>query len=364
MDCIMESLIMSEIEDEPRYRRIIDRLIEAGEVELYDDYANEPAEKAKSRRERWMRESKELQKRCAVGNTGTNFPSLPELFNAQKRECNTEIFSLLLEKYRKTEQQEEVSERPTSSKAVWKIEDQPKLVKQQSEKRVKLEAPEAKTNTKKGWPHKVSKEKEGRRAEEKDEEKNYAGNVMRTRYRERLAQKLLEEQQSPQLRSKEKVSARSNVVNGIGERTQRKRGRSSNKRRKKSEHKRDVPTNQQTKSKAVGRGRKTVQKRRGKEKKESIDKQQSTRKAELQDRKYGNSNGGKNMKLANSKKRRIKNAKTSLTTRKERGKSMRATDEDANDKSKHSGKFEKAEGSKPSKSSRRSKRKRRWFRSR
>ncbi|KFD66060.1 hypothetical protein M514_21736 [Trichuris suis] len=373
MNCIMESLIMSEIEDEPRYRRIINGLIEAGEVELYDDYANEPAEKATARREKasryWARECKELQKRCAVDNPGTNFTSLPELFNARQREFDSGIFDVLLEKYRQTEQRKEVSERPTSSKAKWKSVDQPKLVKQESEKGVKIEASEvkrdSKRSTKKRRPYKASKEKERSRPEE-DEQKNYARTIIRTRYRERITRQELEEQRNLQLRNKEKVTVQNNGLNGAGEHTERKREKRDNKRRKKSENKEDTPANRQTRSRAVRKSRKMGQKRVAKRKKESTDRQRSSRKTELQNGNYESQDEGKKMKLTISKKRGTKNARTSIqptcstsTSRKKRGQSMRITDEDVNDRSKHSSKFEKASGSKVNAGSRRSKRKRR-----
>ncbi|KHJ42777.1 hypothetical protein D918_07059 [Trichuris suis] len=353
MNCIMESLIMSEIEDEPRYRRIINGLIEAGEVELYDDYANEPAEKATARREK----------------ARTNFTSLPELFNARQREFDSGIFDVLLEKYRQTEQRKEVSERPTSSKAKWKSVDQPKLVKQESEKGVKIEASEvkrdSKRSTKKRRPYKASKEKERSRPEE-DEQKNYARTIIRTRYRERITRQELEEQRNLQLRNKEKVTVQNNGLNGAGEHTERKREKRDNKRRKKSENKEDTPANRQTRSRAVRKSRKMGQKRVAKRKKESTDRQRSSRKTELQNGNYESQDEGKKMKLTISKKRGTKNARTSIqptcstsTSRKKRGQSMRITDEDVNDRSKHSSKFEKASGSKVNAGSRRSKRKRR-----
>jgi len=62
MNKLFEFQLCSEIDDEPRFRKIIDEAIEKGEVPSFDKYVNESEAKKKKRKNRWVKERKEAKK--------------------------------------------------------------------------------------------------------------------------------------------------------------------------------------------------------------------------------------------------------------------------------------------------------------
>jgi len=62
MNKLFEFQLCSEIDDEPRFRKIIDEAIEKGEVPSFDKYVNESEAKKKKRKKRWAKERKEAEK--------------------------------------------------------------------------------------------------------------------------------------------------------------------------------------------------------------------------------------------------------------------------------------------------------------
>merc|ERR1712226_1052922 len=61
MDKIMDSVILARLEDEERFREIIDKLIEDKEVKAYKIYTHEPEKKRKARHEKAENEEKEAE---------------------------------------------------------------------------------------------------------------------------------------------------------------------------------------------------------------------------------------------------------------------------------------------------------------
>ena len=61
MDLIMESLMLAEIEEESRYRQIINEMIEAEEVPAFKIFTDEPKKKAAARKRRYEKEAKDAK---------------------------------------------------------------------------------------------------------------------------------------------------------------------------------------------------------------------------------------------------------------------------------------------------------------
>ena len=61
MDKIMDSIMFSRLEDEARYREIIDDFIEKGELKSYKAYTHESAKKKKDREARYKEEEVEAE---------------------------------------------------------------------------------------------------------------------------------------------------------------------------------------------------------------------------------------------------------------------------------------------------------------
>uniref|UniRef100_A0A1B6DPB3 J domain-containing protein n=2 Tax=Clastoptera arizonana TaxID=38151 RepID=A0A1B6DPB3_9HEMI len=62
MDHIFESVPFTKFEEEPRLRALIQKLIDSGEVPVFDAFINEPQAKRNRRRRKYEREAKEAEK--------------------------------------------------------------------------------------------------------------------------------------------------------------------------------------------------------------------------------------------------------------------------------------------------------------
>lgn len=61
MDYILEMVCFSSPESEPRILEIVRKLIDAGEVEEYDGFFNEPKKKKQKRMKKWEAEKQEIE---------------------------------------------------------------------------------------------------------------------------------------------------------------------------------------------------------------------------------------------------------------------------------------------------------------
>ncbi|XP_070379024.1 dnaJ homolog subfamily C member 9-like [Dermacentor albipictus] len=88
-NAISECLVSFEIEDEDRYRNILNKLIEDGEVKAYPKFTEE-TKKSRDARKRWyLKEAKEAKKRKMEEGLDGSGESLP---NAKRQRSNLDIF--------------------------------------------------------------------------------------------------------------------------------------------------------------------------------------------------------------------------------------------------------------------------------
>ncbi|VDQ01817.1 unnamed protein product [Trichobilharzia regenti] len=69
MDTIMETLILTSYEDEPRIRSLIDKLISEQRIKAFKNYTHEPPEKAAKRAKRALNEKKLFEKQQKKNNS-------------------------------------------------------------------------------------------------------------------------------------------------------------------------------------------------------------------------------------------------------------------------------------------------------
>lgn len=110
MNKIMEEMISDDaIEDEERFKNMLNEALEKEEVKSYDSYINEDKKKASKRKAKFEKEAEEAEKwrKERKLDDGEESLKLALLQNAERRK-NNDFLTMLAEKYENAEDRKSV----------------------------------------------------------------------------------------------------------------------------------------------------------------------------------------------------------------------------------------------------------------
>lgn len=116
MGKILDSIMCATVKDEPRFRSIINDLIESGELPAFEAFINEPKEKQATRKRKAEKEEKEAKKAMQEMNGGDSLQAMILRNQKSRQEAANDFIKQMESKYCGTKPSTSVSKKSKKSK--------------------------------------------------------------------------------------------------------------------------------------------------------------------------------------------------------------------------------------------------------